>query len=714
MKINVLILLLLLTSLILNSRNSFSQKVNMSNESSPVTLEKRNDNTFRTGSKQPSSKEQEITNEMSRLKENYSKENIEKISELQNHLDGRNNTQDSRQVINLISPDANSYKSIPAQTDQLTLNEIYASNNAYIKAIATQTEQRNPGAGTIWVVIAVGAGDVGIGASPDTLLYYNSTNNGISYSLVKRAQLNTGMKVNYDEMDLEIIEPFTNEKYLHLVIAIITDGFTGSHLTGILSLKKSDLSMSGGPGFTFPGYNPNVSKYSKPRITSDNAKYPAEAYLTISMIQDSTDGISNYIMTKVCKIFNPYTLINSNSQITYLPQSIHAPVNGYSTVAQTDVAYYNSGGSVQGDSIIFVQSGFPGTDKFVNIYKNYGNTLTYPSYSGSLSGPNYRKEFARVATNGGSDQRSIYIVWLEKDSYMGYDFSSINAFRTTNGINWVYEQLAGGGDANTEIKNPDIVGRRETEGKFYITNKWVMPRKDMISSYVIQNSVLKSFTADHNNQLTGSYASPKPGFRFLNNDSCLTVWPVYSGVYSSCGCKALNISLGFIIEGLYNPANDSAGIDISEIQLRNPVPPYNVLKSVTGYNLAFATFPDAVSGNYYISVKHRNSIETWYYQSVNLSDSTYTGIDFYTSQGKAYGNNLKQIDNSPLLYAIYSGDVNQDGFIDLTDVLAINNDANIFLTGYVVTDLTGNDLVDLTDVLMAYNNSSAFVSVKKP
>ncbi|MBK6877888.1 MAG: hypothetical protein IPG99_15955 [Ignavibacteria bacterium] len=41
----------------------------------------------------------------------------------------------------------------------------------------------------------------------------------------------------------------------------------------------------------------------------------------------------------------------------------------------------------------------------MNIYKNYGNTLVYPSYSGSLSGSNYHKEF-RVATNGGSDQKS--------------------------------------------------------------------------------------------------------------------------------------------------------------------------------------------------------------------------------------------------------------------------------------------------------------------
>ena len=240
------------------------------------------------------------------------------------------------------------------------------------------------------------------------------------------------------------------------------------------------------------------------------------------------------------------------------------------------------------------------------------------------------------------------------------------------------------------------------------------PRKDIIYSFTIQNSNIKSFTADHNNQLTGSYASPKPGFRFLNNDSCITVWPVYSGVFSSCGCKSVNLSLGFIIEGLYNSANDSAGIDISEIHLRNPVPPFNIIKTVSAYNLSFQTFPDALPGNYYISVSHRNSIETWYYQPVNLNDSVLKNIDFYSSQSKAYGNNLKQVDNSPILYAVYSGDVNKDGFIDLTDVITISNDAGIFLTGYIVTDLTGNEIVDLSDVVMAFNNSVNFVSVIRP
>lgn len=63
---------------------------------------------------------------------------------------------------------------------------------------------------------------------------------------------------------------------------------------------------------------------------------------------------------------------------------------------------------------------------------------------------------------------------------------------------------------------------------------------------------------------------------------------------------------------------------------------------------------------------------------------------------------------------LYTGDVNQDGIVDLTDLVAIYNDGSNFVTGYVLTDLNCNSIVDLTDLLFAYNNSSIFVSIKRP
>ncbi|MEZ4821021.1 MAG: hypothetical protein R2942_00915 [Ignavibacteria bacterium] len=69
---------------------------------------------------------------------------------------------------------------------------------------------------------------------------------------------------------------------------------------------------------------------------------------------------------------------------------------------------------------------------------------------------------------------------------------------------------------------------------------------------------------------------------------------------------------------------------------------------------------------------------------------------------------------SPVRYAAYSGDVNQDGIVDASDLININNDAVLFTTGYKVTDITGNNVTDLSDIVLCMNNSSIFVSKITP
>ena len=88
--------------------------------------------------------------------------------------------------------------------------------------------------------------------------------------------------------------------------------------------------------------------------------------------------------------------------------------------------------------------------------------------------------------------------------------------------------------------------------------------------------------------------------------------------------------------------------------------------------------------------------------------------DFTAANTQAYGDNLMQADSSPLRFAMYGGDVNQDGTVDATDVSTIDNDAANFVGGYVVTDLTGDDFVDGTDFAIADNNAANFVSAITP
>ena len=122
-------------------------------------------------------------------------------------------------------------------------------------------------------------------------------------------------------------------------------------------------------------------------------------------------------------------------------------------------------------------------------------------------------------------------------------------------------------------------------------------------------------------------------------------------------------------------------------------------------------FNNAATGTYYIQLKHRNSLETWSKNGVNyIMDST-LNYDFTFAATQAYGNNTKLKGTK---YCLYSGDISQDGYIDLSDVVGIYNNATAFVNGYVVTDVNGDLITDLADVLIAYNNAIAFVSAKFP
>ncbi len=176
-----------------------------------------------------------------------------------------------------------------------------------------------------------------------------------------------------------------------------------------------------------------------------------------------------------------------------------------------------------------------------------------------------------------------------------------------------------------------------------------------------------------------------------------------------------------IPEGFYDsPVKKLRIRDTVKVYLHTNVSPYIIIDSAVSvidtvsFTGAFRLY-NAPGGIYYIVIRHRNTIETWSRTGGEIFVSgTIMNYDFTASSSQAFGNNLVQVDISPSAYAIYSGDVNQDGIVDLNDIILTYNDANVFATGYKVTDLTGDNLTDLNDVLLAYNNSAGFVRAVKP
>ncbi|MBK8552149.1 MAG: hypothetical protein IPL53_14235 [Ignavibacteria bacterium] len=170
-----------------------------------------------------------------------------------------------------------------------------------------------------------------------------------------------------------------------------------------------------------------------------------------------------------------------------------------------------------------------------------------------------------------------------------------------------------------------------------------------------------------------------------------------------------------LIEGFYNTSTGLMNGDTVRVYLRNNFAPYALIDSSTSYidpsgkgNFSFTHASNALP--YYIVLRHRNSVETWSSSGQSFSGDSLS-YNFTTSSATAYGNNLKLVGTK---YCNFGGDVNQDGFVDLTDITLVYNDAVTFVTGYKPADVTGDNLIDLTDIVLTYNNSAAFVSLQRP
>ena len=165
-----------------------------------------------------------------------------------------------------------------------------------------------------------------------------------------------------------------------------------------------------------------------------------------------------------------------------------------------------------------------------------------------------------------------------------------------------------------------------------------------------------------------------------------------------------------------SPAASATQTDFISVELHNPNLPHELMYTYTGAlqtdGLFAGVFPTAALGHeYYLIIKHRNSIETWSANPVLLSNQF--NYDFTTSATQAYGNNQVEVETG--IFAIYTGDLNQDGFIDSFDYPTLDTDIFNGVSGmYVNTDLNGDGFVDSFDFPVFDANSYNGVSVMTP
>ncbi|MCX6187734.1 MAG: hypothetical protein NTU43_12210 [Bacteroidetes bacterium] len=189
----------------------------------------------------------------------------------------------------------------------------------------------------------------------------------------------------------------------------------------------------------------------------------------------------------------------------------------------------------------------------------------------------------------------------------------------------------------------------------------------------------------------------------------------------------LSLNLTAFLQGLYNgngtmSASPFAADGVSpatiadtiSVELHESTGNHNLVyssRSTLGTNgVANIIFPSAVSGNsYYIVLKHRNSIETWSSVPVAFSSSGAT-YSFSNSASKAFGDNIS--DMSGGIFAIYTGDINQDGSVDFNDYPELDISSNNGDLGYLSNDLNGDASVDFNDYpILDINSSNGVLSI---
>ena len=183
----------------------------------------------------------------------------------------------------------------------------------------------------------------------------------------------------------------------------------------------------------------------------------------------------------------------------------------------------------------------------------------------------------------------------------------------------------------------------------------------------------------------------------------------------SVNTNAKVLDLTALYEGLYSIGQNTMAGDTVTVYLRNASSPYQKLDSSKGFLNSVGSesfiFNNASNGvNYYLHLKHRNGLETWSKTPQQFS-ANYASYNFTVNANKAFGDNMILKGSK---WTIYSGDVNQDGVIDIDDNSLIENAAFNFESGYIRTDLNGDEIADISDQAIAEDNAYNFVSKSTP
>lgn len=395
--------------------------------------------------------------------------------------------------------------------------------------------------------------------------------------------------------------------------------------------------------------------------------------------------------------------------------------------------YSLDGGTTWNQQYLYASSGYKDVDVYDTVFNIEGtDTVAYVGVYYDLSYPGGRSVYKLVKNgsswtvsqdmNGATTSTGTLIVATIRDVYRSSTGDTVYAVGTDAGVNHpiaYYKHISGAGKW-TPLTTSGFPFSTGSQG-YAIT-------QGVDTLYVaVEHEIyyLPSFSSSW--KLGYSYPNGTE-INFLYYDELLV--GTESGLYGhrTFEPQGANLALTVFLQGLHtsgstmtaapynsNPSLSSSIADTIYVELHLNVSPYTAVDTVTALlgtngtvNLTFDA--STGGGTYYIVVKHRNSVETWSANAVTLTSSA--SYNFSTAASMAYGNNLKQV--GPSLYAIYCGDIDQDGTIDFSDYSTLDTHSVLGTTGYHKADLNGDGTVDFSDYPMIDNNNNAGIAVSKP
>ena len=186
-----------------------------------------------------------------------------------------------------------------------------------------------------------------------------------------------------------------------------------------------------------------------------------------------------------------------------------------------------------------------------------------------------------------------------------------------------------------------------------------------------------------------------------------------------------SIGVNVFLEGLYNSSTGQMNkakdfdtgtnsivdkfpgtiADLITVELHEPgnygTPAY-IIEDVELHQDGTATvdLPPGATGSYYLTIRHRNHLETVSADPIDLA--SVNSYDFTNSDSKAFGENMLEVSTG--VWAIYAGDIDDNGLINILDLNPVIDSIRSNEKGYIIEDINGDGLLNILDTNIIINN----------